>query len=55
MTGFRLGLSLLTPGRFRRTWRLPHADPPAHLDVDRFTRLARAAEDAGMAVAGRSA
>lgn len=46
MTGFHLSLSLLTPGHFRHAWRLPHADPLAHLDVDHFTRLAEAAEDA---------
>ncbi|MFJ8788721.1 hypothetical protein [Streptomyces sp. NPDC102462] len=46
MTGFHLSLSLLTPGHFRHAWRLPHADPLAHLDVDHFTRLAKAAEDA---------
>ncbi|RMB85043.1 NtaA/DmoA family FMN-dependent monooxygenase [Streptomyces shenzhenensis] len=46
MTGFHLNLSLLTPGHFRHAWRLPHADPLAQLDVDHFTRLAEAAEDA---------
>ncbi|MFG2578842.1 NtaA/DmoA family FMN-dependent monooxygenase [Streptomyces malaysiensis] len=46
MTGFHLNLSLLTPGHFRQAWRLPHADPLTYLDVDHFSRLAKAAEDA---------
>lgn len=41
-----LNLSLMTPGHFRTAWRLPHADPVAHLDIDHFTRLARIAENA---------
>ncbi|WP_432934551.1 LLM class flavin-dependent oxidoreductase [Microbispora sp. CA-135349] len=39
-----LVLSLMTPGHFRHAWRLPHADPLAHLDIGHFRRLARAAE-----------
>lgn len=46
MRGFHLNLSLMTPGHFRHAWRLPHADPLAHLDVDHFRRLARIAEEA---------
>jgi FMN-dependent oxidoreductase (nitrilotriacetate monooxygenase family) len=46
MSGFHLLVSLMTPGHFRHSWRLPHADPLAHVDVDHFTRLARIAEEA---------
>ena len=46
MSGFHLALSLMTPGHFRHAWRLPHADPLAHLDIGHFQRLARIAEEA---------
>ncbi|MET0453068.1 MAG: NtaA/DmoA family FMN-dependent monooxygenase [Mycobacterium sp.] len=46
MSGLHLLVSLMTPGHFRHSWRLPHADPLAHVDVDHFTRLARIAEEA---------
>lgn len=46
MTGLHLIISLMTPGHFRHSWRLPHADPLAYVDIDHFTRLARIAEQA---------
>lgn len=45
---FHLVASLMTPGHFRSAWRLPHADPGAHLDVAHYVRLARLADEVGL-------
>lgn len=45
---FHLVVSLMTPGHFRSAWRLPDADPAAHLDVDYYQRLARTSDAAGI-------
>lgn len=47
MSTFHLAASLMTPGHFRNAWRLPHADPGAHRDIEHYRRLARIADEAG--------
>lgn len=48
MSTLHLVASLMTPGHVRTAWRLPHADPGAHLDVAHYTRLARIADETGL-------
>jgi alkanesulfonate monooxygenase SsuD/methylene tetrahydromethanopterin reductase-like flavin-dependent oxidoreductase (luciferase family) len=45
---FHLVASLMTPGHFRAAWRLPHNHPTDWLSIDRFQRLARIADEAGL-------